>query len=260
MKKLSLLFIFLLIFPFYFSCNSVSFAQENEVSFWAKVQQENCHFYVQPSNESKLFVLPNSYFVKLIGETDGFYHAQYKDIVGYVKKDEVSAMDGTPLTPYFVEKFRAFLPSGTGLYAISCMKDEYKIVDIPYLYEELVYYGSIEGEQSIPEKSNLWHYCRYQDQCGFVYSIFCDKLISPPINNETFELIENPSFEKNTTISALSPTAMSFIIIGVSLPCLIVLYLLIKPNMMKATLPKEKNKYKAKRRKDYFEFDQSDLG
>lgn len=244
-----------------FSHFSINFSQAaHEKTYWAKIENDQTFFYAQDNINSQLFVLPKSYFVKLTGEEENFYKAQYKDLSGYVKKEEVTPMDGQPLTPFFVESFRVFLPSGTGLYAMTQMADEYKILDIPYLYEDLVFYGSINGTFAIPEKTNLWHYCRYEDQLGFVYSIFCDKLLSPPLNNESFDVIENPSFEIESPIDGLSSTAMAFIIIGVSLPCLIVLYLLIKPNMMKSTLPKEKVKYKAKRKRDYFEFDQSDLG
>ncbi|MBO5394595.1 MAG: hypothetical protein J6A28_01650 [Clostridia bacterium] len=229
-----------------------------EKIYWAKVEQNGTYFYALADETSQLFILPESYFVKLTGEKDNFFSAQYRDIQGYVKKDEVSPMDGTPSNPYYIESFRAFLPAGTGLYAISQMMDEYKIIDIPYLYENLTYYGSIAGQTAIPEKSNIWHYCKYGEDYGYVYSIFCDKLESPPLNHESFSKIDSVSFEE-PPIKALSQTAMAFIIIGVSLPCLIVLYLLIRPNMMKVSLPKEKSKYKAAKRRDYFEFDQSDL-
>lgn len=225
--------------------------------YWAKVEMDNVCFYAQAESSSALFILPRTYFVKLTDEKDGFYKAQYKDLIGYVKKEEVSPVSGTPSSPYFVETFRVFLPSGAGLYASAKMESDSQILTIPYLYEDLVFYGSIEGDVAVPEKSNLWHYCKYENSdFGYVYSAFTDKLSSPPLNYEEFEKIE-VSFAK-TPVSSLSDTAMAFIIIGVALPCLIVLYLLVKPNLAKA-LPREKAKYKAKRRRDYFEFDEADL-
>ncbi|MBQ8443826.1 MAG: hypothetical protein IJX25_00520 [Clostridia bacterium] len=257
MKKTLLFLIFILIFSSSQASISIAYADDY---YWAKVEGSGTLFYALPNEQSPLFLIPQSYFVKLTGQEDGFYIAQYKDLTGYVKKEEVSPMDGTPTTPYFNENFRTFIPSGTGLYALTQMDEQYKILTVPYLYENLVFYGSIPGETAIPDKSDVWHYCKYEeDNYGYVYSSFCDKLSSPPTNSEIFTKLDDISFSSEESVTSLSPTAMAFIIVGVSLPCLIVLYLLMKPNMMKAKLPREKVKYKSSKRRDYFEFDQSDL-
>lgn len=235
-----------------------SFAYASEF-YWAKVDEDGILFYAQTDSQSALFVLPKTYFVKITDEVENFYKAEYKDLIGFVKKEDVSPMDGTPLCPYFVETFRVFLPSGAGLYPTTKMTPENEILTIPYLYEDLVFYGSIEGQIAVPDKSNLWHYCRFgDDEYGYVYSSFVDKLSTPPINNETFEKIE-VSFSKNEA-KPLSQSALAFIIIGVSLPTLAVLYLLVKPNLSTSQSHKQKSKYKARKRRDYFEFDPSDLG
>ena len=235
------------------------YANKEDIFYWAKITSDDSFFYATDSEISPLFILPKSYFVKLTDESENLYKAQYNGIEGYLKKDCVTPMDGTPVQPYFTETFRAFLPSGTDLFAMTSSNNSYKIATIPYLFDGLVYYGSIEGEEAIPEKGNLWHYCKFGDDYGYVYSIFCDKLSSPPINNEIFPVLEVVNFNPPTAVSALSPVAMSFIIIGVSLPCLIVLYLLVKPSMMKNHTPKSTKAYKSKKRRDYFEFDPSDL-
>lgn len=254
-KVISIWFLF-----FFCCCGFPSRIAQASDFYWAKVNNDDAIFYAQPNDESALFILPKTYFVKLINEDETFYKAEYKDLVGFVKKEDVSPMNGTPLCPYFIETFRVFLPSGTGLYPTTKMTSENEILTIPYLYEELVFYGSIEGQTAIPDKSNLWHYCRYgDDEYGYVYSAFVDKLSTPPINNESFETIE-VSFLKHEA-AHLSESALAFIVIGVSLPTLAVLYLLIKPNIStRQSQSREKSKYKAKKRNDYFEFDSSDLG
>ena len=243
------------VFAFSFSSNE----SEGETAYYAKVQNDSTLFYAQPNENSGLFVVPESYFVKIVGQQDDFYIAQYKDLQGYVKMDMVTPMNGSPLVPYYIENFRAFYPDGLGLYTKPQMDETLKMLTIPYLYENLVFYGSISGN-SIPEKSNLWHYCKYENsEYGYVYSVFCDKLSSPPENHEVFEVVSTPSFEIRNKISPISSTAMAFIIIGVSLPCLIVLYLLVKPNIVREKLPKEKRNFRARKKRDYFEFDDADL-
>ena len=254
MKKITFILAILICF---FICQPYQIAYASNF-FWAKVYSDNVLFYAQPNKESAMFVIPKSYFVKITAEQEGFFQVQYKDLVGFVKKDEVSPMNGTPVTPYFVETFRVFLPSGAGLYPSTKMLEDNQILTIPYLYENLIYYGSLEGQTAVPDKSNLWHYCKYgSSDYGYVYSAFVDKLSSPPINNEEFEPVE-VSFAK-TQVTPLSQSALAFIIIGVSIPTLIVLYLLVKPNL--STQPhKQKSKYKTRKKRDYFEFDPSDLG
>lgn len=254
MKKFIFVLVFLLCF---FICQPYQIAYASDF-FWAKVYSDNVLFYAQATSESGLFIIPKSYFVKITAEKEDFYQVQYKDIVGFVKKNEVSPMNGTPVTPYFVESFRVFLPSGAGLYPSTKMLEENQILTIPYLYEDLIYYGSIEGQTAVPDKSNLWHYCKYgSSDYGYVYSAFVDKLSSPPINNEEFEPAQVTFSPKE--VAHLSQSALAFIIIGVSIPTLIVLYLLVKPNLS-TQAPKQKAKYKSRKKRDYFEFDPSDLG
>ncbi len=262
MKKI-FLFVFLLSFLSFFSpqiSGRIALAKESEI--YAKIEGENVPFYSVPAEEenSKLFILPSSYFVRLLSAEQGFYYAQYKDIFGYVKQSQVSPMNGTPVTPYANPTFRIFSFEGLGLYKSPHSSAE-RLATLPYLCEDFTFYGSISGQEAVPQKSNLWYFVKYgsSGKIGYVYSVFCDNFSSIPQNTETFEKISSPLFTEEEASAELSPVAMAFIIIGVSLPCLIVLYLLVKPNMYKEKLPKEKPKFRAKRNRDFFEFDETDL-
>lgn len=258
MKKF-IIFFLVVISPCFLLCSQRQTASANEV-IYAKIEHDNIFLYSSPSEENKLFVLPESYFVKLLNEAnDNFYYCSYKDIKGYVKKDEVVAMKGTPIKPYVEGLFRIFSLEGTGLYSSPNFTGE-KIAIIPYLTDNLIYYGTISG-QSIPDKTDKWIYCKYNSStsfCGYVYSVFCDKEPIYTENTERFEVVSSP-FVKNTKPSQLSPVAMGFIIAGVAIPCLIVLVLLVKPTLLKDKLNMPKPKLRAKRNKDFFEFDDSDL-
>ncbi len=235
---------------------------EEDIFYYAKVESDNVYFYSSPAeNGQRLFEIPNTYFVKLIGdENQTFYLAEYSDMVGYVKKSEVTAMDGTPANPYATSNFRIFSLEGIGLYSSPSLNEDNRIANIPYLAENLVYYGRIEGEETIPDKSDIWYYCRYNDTLdyGYVYSVFCDQLTDFVSNNEYFDVVE-PSFESPSGLSGLSPVAMTFIVIGVSLPCIVVIYLLIKPTLLKDKVLNNHPKVHKKRHGDYYEFDESDL-
>ena len=261
MKKFILIsFVFLLLFPFAITERK---AKADSTPIYAKIMYENVYFYSLPTDDeaNKLFELPKTYFVLLHSkQSEDFYYAQYHDIFGYVKKQAVSAMKGIPEKPFAISSFRVFSLDGIGLYKLQNNKSE-KLADIPYLSEELIYYGSISGQELIPNKSREWYYAKYTTtSClGYVYSVFCDNLVKFEENNESFEQITSPLFTEEQLSSKLSTVSMTFIIIGVSLPCLVVLYLLVKPSMIKEKLTKQSPKLRAKGRNDYFEFDESDL-
>ncbi len=262
MKKL--IFIMFFIFCISFISPEITgeyaFAKSSEI--YAKISSNNIYFYSLPEEkeECKLFILPSSYFVLLLSAKNQFYYAQYNDIFGYVKQSDVVPMRGVPSTPYARASFRVFAFDGLGLFKSPSTSAE-KIATLPYLCNDFTFYGCINGEEAVPNKSNQWYFVKYASsgKIGYVYSVFCDNFSSIPQNTESFEVISSPLFTDEEASAGLSSVAMTFIVIGVSLPCLIVLYLLVKPNMYKEKLPKEKPQYKAKSGRDYFEFDESDL-
>ena len=266
-KYLFLLSIFIIFYCFLvaFASFTASFSHADNFYF-AKIQKEGVYFYSNPidSSENILFEVPNTYFVKLLDDENSlFYYAQYSDQFGYVKKSDVIAMDGTPQNPYATSSFRIFALEGMGLYSSPSLSAENEIAEIPYLTDDLVYYGKVSGQQAIPDKSNEWYYCKYTSSdtlYGYVYSVFCDKLTDFADNYETFAIVTSPTFSSSSNLDGLSTVAMTFIVIGVSIPCVIVIYLLVKPTLFKEKAINEHTKIPKKRRHgDYYEFDESDL-
>lgn len=260
-----LFFIIFYCFLTMFSSLTANFSQADDFYF-AKVQSENVYLYSNPidSSENILFEIPKTYFVKLLDdENSDFYYAQYSDQFGYVKKNDVVAMDGIPQEPYATSSFRIFSLEGMGLYSTPSLIEENMIIEIPYLTDNLVYYGKIIGQQAIPDKSNEWYYCKYTSTdtlFGYVYSVFCDKLTDFADNYESFNIITSPTFSSSSSGNGLSTVAMTFIVIGVSIPCIIVFYLLVKPTIFKEKTSAGQTKIPKKRRHgDYYEFDESDL-
>ncbi len=265
MKKFILfLLIILFLSPLPLKVN-LSYAS-NSLSIYAKVENNGIYLYSSPKNEiaNRLFELPNSYFVRLIeNANEDFYYCVYKDVYGYVLKKEVTAMEGVPNRPFVEANFRIYALEGLGLYTSPSILEQNKKVTIPYLTDNLTYYGTMIGQEAVPDKSDVWIYCKYNyDKItyGYVYSVFCDKLPTISTNTERFNIIEKPFLNKSqSSPKELTSVAMGFIIVGVSLPCLIVLFLLVRPSMIKNKVKVPKTKFKGGRNKDYFEFDESDL-
>lgn len=236
-------------------------------------------FYFSPTETSEQFYLPETYFVELLSiENEDFYQAKYNDQYGYVKKTSVKPINGIPQTPYLNNiSFRVFVPSGANLRSTPQNLGATNLIySIPFLETNLLYYGIASGEEVINKKGTNWYFCKYYvnnlSYTGYVYAPLCDCLSPIPTNSEIFEFIEeeltflDSSISTNTNaLDGLSDVAQTIIIIVVSLPCLLFIYLLFKPTKLaeasetnrnnKSTSHKRKKKISRLKNSDYFEFD-----
>ncbi len=211
-------------------------------NYFARILNEDTYLYRTPNDISDttniFFTLPKTYFVKLIdSENSAFYKAQYLGISGYVKKDCVRAIIGTPIRPYLDNiNFRIYAELSRDL------RDEpntaggsaKQVAYIPLLNRNLTFYGTVHGEQLIDGRTDLWYYCKYtadKDYYGYVYSDFCDEMSEMAPNTEEVEYIASPLFtappQKQTTIPIEKKT--TGIIVGVlCVPAILFLFMIIK--------------------------------
>lgn len=247
---------------------AASAASENQKTYYAKVLDGNSYFYEKASNEQfeKLFILPSTYFVLLVGEEGEYYSAKYMDLFGYVKKTEVTPMEGTPVTPYATSTFRAYDRSGLEVY--SKPQENAEVVGkLGFLQENIKMYGFTYGDELFPSSTNQWIYCFYesggQTIRGYAFKYYCDEIKLAGENPEYFpEITGTLDFGSDLPNGGgLSDTVKAIIILAVSMPCLIVLYLLLSPSKRRHKNKGEKVKSPAriKRGKDYYEFNEDDL-
>lgn len=261
------------IFSLLFSFSPLPLTSTSE-EIYARITNSETYFYSSPNDEAKFFLLPNSYFVLLLEDAgENYYRAQYMDVLGYVKKEEVTPIVGTPQNPYADKSsFRVFSLNGLNLRSSPDSSSPFNIVTaVPYLERNLIFYGQIEGETAIEDKSSTWYYCKYlsgtQSYSGYLYSVFCDLLTPITINNEVFEAREEPPFLDQTSTTEDPPEGFSLttpvqiiIAVAVSLPCIILIYLLFKPTKIvteENSKDKKAKKKKIKRLKkaDYYEIE-----
>ncbi len=215
-------------------------------TYFARVMADNVYLYrnaIDNNDYSNIyFELPRTFFVELVDEYDSnFYVARYLDIDGYVKKDCVTAIEGTPEMPFLTTVcFRVYseqsqdmrkLPTGAG-------GAEYQEYFLPQDNLNITYIGKILGEPLINKRSNVWYYCKFMDSTahyGYVYGEFCDdgegnELIIPT-NKEEVIYIANPSFAKTEEPSTSLPveSKTTWIVIAIlSVPALIFILMFLK--------------------------------
>lgn len=234
-------------------------------------------FFSAPLNndESIMFILPCTYFVELLKNANNdFYYARYNDVYGYVLKSDVKPVKDVPISPFLTNiNFRVFVPSGANLRSSPYSNGTINLIySIPFLDNNLMYYGVAYGDEAIARKGNVWYYCKYYSvnltYLGYVYSPLCDELVAISENTESVEYLDNITFEDESITTSgdifkgLSSTTTTIIIIVISLPCLLLIYLFFKPTKVAeetrghaSTRKKERRKIKRLKNSDYFELD-----
>lgn len=228
-------------------CVMLNLANINTPTYYARVSN-NAYLYSQKNVSSALFVLPESYYVKLTSDCGEYYKVRYDNLSGYVKKDSVTPVIGKPKTPFLSgASFRVFTSDGATL-RTTPTKNSTITTTLP-INKEIRYYGSIVGDELISNRGNIWYFAEYikngQSYLGYVYSGLSDMLTGVEYNNEQLTITTNPfTTSQQEYINTLQKDKpfITLLIIGVSLPGLFVIYLLFKPIKINKGLNKTKLK------------------
>lgn len=218
------------------------YAAESE-PIYARVMAEDCYLYRTPMESDDysnvFFKLPRTYFVLLsedVGEK--FYKVSYLNCEGYVKKNCVRAIIGTPKKPYYEAHFRVYSDQSRVLRSepTSVSGSSSQIVYVPLYSRDLTFIGSVAGETFVDGRTNIWYYCKFsaeKDYYGYVYSEFCDEfeLETIPQNKENVTYTDLPVFnkpsEEKTSIPVESKTT-GVVIAILCVPALIFVFLVVK--------------------------------
>jgi len=150
----------------------------NKIQWFARIFDDNIYLYKTPNNtvsDNIYFVLQPTYFVELLEEANStFYKAKYLDIEGYVKKNEVQVVATPPRTPYANNiNFRIFNNSSQIMRTIPSASggNSTQVCFLPLFSQDAQFYGYIEGESAIPQRTNIWYFCKYTlDKTYYGYS------------------------------------------------------------------------------------------
>ncbi|MEG1499659.1 MAG: hypothetical protein RR400_01105 [Clostridia bacterium] len=203
-------------------------------------------------------------------------------IIGYVKKTDLSFVEGKPISPFASNlSFRVFAQNGLNLRSTPKESDGIanRITTVPFLENNLEFIGKAEGEEAVSHRGSTWIFCCYikgeTRANGYLYGGYLDMLPEIQKNTEELKVIDPPVFEEIVTkpedngfskITSLSKEAQAIIISAVSLPALFIIYLLFKPTRLLAQGAKseaketkeakeEKKPKKRRRKSDYYEYD-----
>ena len=225
------------------STNKSESANEN---YFAQIQNKNVYLYSTPLG-TPLFEVPETYYVKLLEKSkNGFYKAQYINIVGYIKEDEIQCVANPPATPFLATvSFRNYGAQSSELRTEPTRLggSSTLICELPLYETNFTFYGKISGEEVVPNRSDIWFYCAYtknnQTKQGYIYSGLIDMItqhISNPI--DPYPILKHEWKEDKQTQTAgatlsLPNKKQTLILLIITIPIIALVALMFKPMQAK---------------------------
>lgn len=231
-----LLFVFLSIFTIK-TTQTKSVSTTNSTSGYAKILTNDCYLLDSPNESSHLFLLEQSYFVKVVDIYDNiFYKIKYLEFDGYVEKSKVCFVEEYPKEP--------FLTGITfDIYDLAnvCMRSSPKTIPtdsnilctINISTKDLTYYGKCVGEEAMSGLGNVWYYCAYEDDNGkvfkgYIYSPLTRNLSAIASSAENLSLVNVTNFVPVDNLLYLNLSTKNLLIVVTIIPTLFVAILLTK--------------------------------
>ena len=216
-------------------------ASTSSTSGYAQIISNDCYLFLYPNfdDNSKLFLLEESYFVKVTAvENNLFYKIQYLDFDGYVPKNKLQFVEEYPENPYLVG-------ITFDIYDIAnvCLRTSPKTIDddsniictIEKGTKNLLYYGKTSGEEAILGLGNIWYYCSFEDTQkniiynGYIYSPLTRNLSSITGSKESLTYVNISNYVSVDSLLYLNLSTKNLLIIITAIPTLVAILLFILP-------------------------------
>lgn len=203
---------------------------------YAQITKEDVFLYKNPINSTEYvnvyFLIEPSYCVELLQDyNQTFYKAKYMDKIGYVKKEEVQCISNSPNKPFLDNvSFRIYSSNSTSVYSLPCTSSiSSKKAVLPQYFESCIYYGKINGEEMIKDRTKVWFYVKYDVEnnlCGYIYTEDCDKINNMVKNQDEYNYISEPVWptENSNQLSInidSNSSSVKILILLISIPTLL---------------------------------------
>lgn len=202
-----------------------------------------------PDAREAITTLPENYFVTILGDEDGegFIPAAYYDLTGRVRAADVEKVDYEPKNKYALSAALTVANDGFDINVRSSPDHaaDNVIMTIP-AQSGLFFYGTTCGSTQIEALGNRWYYVRLSvgDAAvrGYVYSLYVtaesvpENVIEPlppadkpaAVEPGQGENAEEEYGESGYSSLAPTPAQETIIIVALSLPIVIIMYLMFR--------------------------------
>ncbi len=235
MKRLVLFSFILCEFLLSFSVEPIQTVYASASEVYYKITNTDTALLRSANRDDIYFMLPSTYFVKLISEyNEDYLFVSYLEFSGYVLKSNVAQVYSTPTTP-FLENI-VFSPNKVSNLIIRskpCTQAGF-VGTIAFNAENVTYFGWVEGEEVFASLGNIWYYCRYTSAeqgalLGYVYAPLTQNLTTISPNDEVIETTPTKPTSAEITLSPELQSGSNVLFIFLLLiPAIIILLLVFR--------------------------------
>ena len=236
MKKLTFLIICILLILV--TNSGYVFASTN----YARITLIGANLYktntLENSMQNIYFEIENTYFVSIISEEDNCYKVSYNGINGYITKNAVKRISGTPQNPY---PTNIKLTTNQNCYVRSTPTQNSYNNSITLLTKntEVEFVGIAHGTNIIDFGDNTWYYIKYGEVYGYVFQDYFKSHATIYPNTEEV----NTTIIEEQIINPLNDTNIAILVLIMLIPALIIIFLIYHSPKIK-----HKNKVKLKQK------------
>ena len=152
-------------------------AAADEAALYARVTSPDVYLYEEADENSGLFILPETYFVKILSENGDYYAAEYlcdtpnrTPVRGYCRKTDVECVDYIPETPFLVYETQITFRSSSDDLPEGFIRD-YTV--------DAAFYGTFSYGSSV------CCYVEMEGRFGYVPASACSPIAYPPNTEHT---------------------------------------------------------------------------
>ncbi|MDE7405790.1 MAG: SH3 domain-containing protein [Clostridiales bacterium] len=179
--------------------------------------------------------LPAGYFVLQSDSEapDGYIKVTYADLDGYVKADDVQAVDYTPVTKYELTATFTCDNDGQPVRLRAAPKKSAEVLDLLGSSAKGRLYGSVTGEALIKDAGTDWYYVSIEGKRGYVYYAHVKADDIPPniIEKEPTTPADAPATKepkKSDDEIGMPTTAAIIFIVALCIPVPFIMFYLFK--------------------------------
>ena len=231
MKFVTSLILLSIAFCSFFEVQSVSASGEQ----YCRIMTETYLFKSAETSlemENVFFTLEETYFAKVQSEQDNFYEVSYNGVTGFVLKDDVMLIDGTPITPY-PENITFDINKSVSLIVRSLPSENGEYLGLLLYGASAEYIAQTTGQEMVTGLGNVWYYISYKSLeqgviSGYVYAGLTENLTEIVPNTEEFSQATSGGIEEIISPELLDTNNL-LIILGLCVAGVVLLLALLLP-------------------------------
>ena len=211
-----------------FSSKNICYANSN---YYCQIVSSGALLYrsdnLDNAYQNVYMEVENTYFARLLYESEYTYKVEYNGVIGYLSKSAVKRISGTPQNPY-PNNIKLTVNQNCYLRSTPTQSDYGNEVMLLSTNTQLDFVGLIHASRLTDFGDNTWYYVKCNNTYGYIFADYLKSRANIYPNTEKLSYVDN--FEQMS--NPLSDASVSVIVCLLTLPAVgIIIIMYHKPKV-----------------------------